>query len=75
MSETKIREYFSKETEEYLIGSFKKANLNEQDVNSLFDWLAKAPRWTTIRVNTIICQDVQSAINSIQTFVDKVSIA
>jgi len=74
MTEIKMKEYFLKETKEYLIDSFKKANLSEEAVYKLFKWLSTPPRWTTIRVNTILCKDVQSAANSLQAFVDEVFI-
>lgn len=62
--------YFNRTTHDYLINSFKKANITEENVNRLFDFLSTPPKWTTIRINTLRCTDNKKSIDHIQTFLN-----
>ena len=49
----------------------KQANLNEENVTNLFEWLSKSPKWTTIRVNKLKI-DSNESLNYVQNFVNDV---
>lgn len=53
---------------------FGKADLDAGHVEELFQWLTRAPRFSTIRVNKNLVADSDQAVKEIQAFLNNVRI-